>query len=152
MSETTIIGRAETVAFPELGFMEVPARIDTGAKTSSIWATGIREKNGELEFRLFGKASPLYVNTKIRTREFELRSVSSSTGHVQKRYVVKLLVVLGGKRIRTSFTLANRSRQVYPILIGRRVLSGKFLVDVKRGETLQREELARSKTIQKAID
>lgn len=148
----TIIGRSDVISFPELGFESVPARIDTGARTSSVWATGIREKDGELEYVLFGKNSPLYTGVKHKTKEYVLRAVASSTGHVQQRYVVKILLDIGGRKIRASFTLANRSKQVYPVLIGRRVLSGKFLVDVKLGKPLTKAETVRSQKLQNVID
>lgn len=147
----TIIGRSDVVSFPELGVKSVPARIDTGARTSSVWATGVSEKNGELEYVLFGKNSPLYTGAKHKTKQYELRAVASSTGHVQERYVVKILLEIGGRKIRASFTLANRSKQVYPVLIGRRVLSGKFLVDVKLGKSLTKAEVVRSKKLQSSI-
>ena len=59
--------------------------------------------------------------------------VASSNGAVQRRYAVRLLVKIKGKKIRGYFTLADRSQQAYPVLIGRNILRGKFLVDVESG-------------------
>lgn len=146
-----LIGRAEKVNFPELGLNGVPARIDTGAKTSAIWASSVKEKDGTLEFVLFGKKSPFYTGKKLSTRHYTQRMISSSTGTTQSRYVVRLLIELKGKKIRASFSLANRSKQVYPVLIGRRVLRGKFLVDVKSGTPLLDEEHKRSSQLQAGL-
>lgn len=129
-----VIGRAEEVDFKELGLTAVPARIDTGARTSSVWASDIKEHDGALEFVLFGKDNHHYSGQKISTKQYQTMLVSSSTGEVQERYVVHLLVSLGGRNIRARFTLADRSTQAYPILIGRNVLRGKFMVDVKQGK------------------
>jgi hypothetical protein len=138
--QPVIIGRAENLAFPKIGLPVVPARIDTGAKTSAIWASDIREQNGELHYRLFDKGSPLFDGKTLTTKEFTRILVSTSTGHVEERYVVKHSVFLQGRKIRASFTLANRATQAYPVLVGRNILRGKFVVDVKRGTPLVRQE------------
>lgn len=129
-----VIGRAEEVDFKELGLTAVPARIDTGARTSSVWASDVHERNGKLEFVLFGQDNQHFSGQKISTDKYQTMLVSSSTGEVQERYVVHLLVSLAGRNIRARFTLADRSTQAYPILIGRNVLRGKFMVDVKQGK------------------
>jgi hypothetical protein len=137
------IGRAEEIGFPELGIGTIPARVDSGAKTSAIWASHITEKDGRLEFSLFGSSSAFYSGDKISTQQYELRTVASSMGTVEERYVVKIIVSLHGRKIKASFTLANRSSQVYPVLVGRNILRGKFLVDVRRGQPLIRQEQMR---------
>jgi len=63
----TIIGSKELVDFPELGFVRVPAKIDTGADSSSIWASDITEQDGKLEFYLFDEQSPYYTGQKVST-------------------------------------------------------------------------------------
>lgn len=129
-----LIGHAEIVDFPELGVRQVPARTDTGAKTSAIWASNISEQDGVLQFVLFGEGSAFYTGEVLRIEQYEQRAVASSTGTVELRYVVKFLVEIEGKRIRASFTLTDRSTQSYPVLIGRNILRGKFLVDVKQAK------------------
>lgn len=144
MENMLVIGRAEDVDFSRIGFFGIPARIDTGAKTSSVWATQIKEENGKLSFVLFGKSSPFYTGKKIITKQYDLKMVASSIGAAEERYVVKLSVKLHSRQIRASFTLANRSAQAYPILIGRNVLRGKFIVDVKKGKSYREREQARA--------
>jgi hypothetical protein len=53
-----VVGRAELISFPELELANVPARIDTGAKTSSIWASSVTMKDGVLSVVLFGEGFP----------------------------------------------------------------------------------------------
>lgn len=144
----TLIGRAEPVQFPVLGLLKVPARIDSGAKTSSVWASDVRLQDGVLKFTLFDTTSKHYNGHEVETKSFETRMVASSNGAVEERYVVKLVVELSGRRIRASFTLANRSLQAYPVLIGRNVLRGKFLVDVSRGLPITKDEKRRSLQLQ----
>ena len=147
-----VIGRAEAIALPELGSAEVSARIDTGAKTSSIWASHLREENGVLHFTLFDTPSVHYTGRVHRTSEFERVIVANSTGQEQERYKVRLLIKLKGKKIRGRFTLADRSTQAYPVLVGRNVLRGKFIVDVTRGKPLYQEERERSEQLQSKLE
>lgn len=146
-----LIGRAEKVSFPDFGIEYVPARVDTGAKTSSIWATDIQEHDGVVSFKLLGKSSPLYSGVVHSTAGFEKTVVASSIGEPQERYKVRILVKLKGKKIRAQFTLADRSQQTYPVLVGRNVLRGKFVVDVQDGKPLYKEERQRSRQLQSKL-
>jgi hypothetical protein len=143
-----IIGRADRLDLPHLGSLGVPAKVDTGAKTSSIWASNVHEHDGKLSFTLFAPESSLYTGEEHSTKNFTQTIVASSIGAQQERYKVVLLIKLKGKRIRASFTLADRSKQAYPILIGRNVLRGKFLVDVQSGKPDYEAESRRTDQLQ----
>lgn len=147
-----IIGRADRIDLPELGFLGVPAKVDTGAKTSAIWASNITERDGGLAFTLFDESYTLYTGEEIFVPRFARVVVASSIGAEQGRYKVVLLAKLRGKKIRASFTLADRSKQAYPVLIGRNVLRGKFLVDVKSGRPDHSAENRRSEELQKELE
>lgn len=146
-----IIGRADMIDLPEQGLFKVPVKIDTGAKTSAIWATNVHERDGGLAFTFFGLTSPLYTGEEQFVPEFEQVVVASSIGAEQARYKINLLAKIRGKKIRTSFTLADRSQQAYPVLIGRNALRGKFLVDVQSGTPDYTAEKQRSTTLQEEI-
>ncbi|MDB5168909.1 MAG: hypothetical protein JWO41_265 [Candidatus Saccharibacteria bacterium] len=148
----TIIGRSEPVDFPEFRLKAVAARIDTGAKTSSIWASNIVETNGKLHFTLFDKPSAHYSGIAVVANDYAIKVVASSNGLAEERYVVRLQVELAGRKIRARFTLANRASQAYPVLIGRNILRGKFLVDVAQGHPLHAEERRRSKELQAKLE
>jgi hypothetical protein len=150
--ELRLIGRAEKVDFPELGLEGVPARIDTGARSSAVWASEFQEEDGVLSFVFFSSSSPHYTGERYRSQEFRKSVVASSNGQAQERYAVRLLLKLKGKKIRSLFTLADRSSQVYPVLIGRRALYGKFLVDVRAGRPLRKKERRRSKALQSLLN
>lgn len=141
MTDTkNIIGRVEHIDFVDAGVKKLPIKVDTGAYRSSVWATKIYEINGELHFTLLGPKSEFYTGIELTTTEYRKVSVESSFGHKQERYSVFLQVEVGGKRIKSNFTLANRSRKTYPALIGRKLLKNRFLVDVSRGYPLVDEE------------
>jgi hypothetical protein len=144
-----IIGRSEIVSFPDITEAVVYARIDTGAKTSSLWASHIKVVGDRLEVIFFGKGHNAYTGKKFYFDEFTHSMVASSNGIAELRYKVKLLVTIEGKYIRASFTLANRHKQAYPVLIGRNILRGKFLVDVTLGKVHEEAETARSQSLQR---
>lgn len=141
-----IIGRSEIVRFPDLHDQKVHARIDSGARTSAIWGRA-RLNNGVLYVSFFGSDAEEYEFT-----DFGRQAVASSNGHIDKRFTIKMPVVLHGKRIRATFTIADRSSQVYPILIGRNILRGKFIVDVTLGKTLKVEEKEKIRSLKTLID
>ena len=119
----TIIGSEEFVSFPELGIESIHARVDTGAATSSLGVKWVKEEDGLI--------SCLLPNKKVITfRDFKKKIIKSSFGHTEKRYVVKILMKVLGRKVRTDFTLANRSKMKFPILLGRKLLKNKFVVDV----------------------
>jgi hypothetical protein len=136
------IGRSEKIAFPDFEMKKVPARVDTGATVSSIWASNIQETTEGLTFTLFDEGSEFYTGEKIVVDEYDKRAVSSSMGHTQIRFTVMILISLHGRRIRAKFTLADRSTQIYPVLIGRNVLRNKFIVDVAGGKPISTAEKA----------
>lgn len=113
------------------GREKVPAKIDTGAEASAIWASHIRvDKDGILKFRLFGEGSPYYNGKVVKRKDFDVLVTRSAMGQEQIRYRVHLPIKIDGRRVRVFFSLADRSRNNFPILIGKRTLQGKFLVDV----------------------
>ncbi len=141
------IGRAERLIFPELDAIEVHARIDSGARTSAIWGSASVTAEGVLVVNFFGDTTKSYTFT-----SFGQQAVASSNGHVDKRYTVRLLVALKGKKIRATFTIANRQTQVYPVLVGRNILRGKFIVDVTKGRTLKAAEKERISQLKSLIE
>jgi hypothetical protein len=126
------IGRYETIDFIEYNVKDLPSKVDTGADTSSVWASNININDQKLEFCLFDKNSAFYTGKKITFKKGEYSEVviTNSFGVKEKRYKVKILIKIKEKKIRTSFTLADRSRNKFPCLIGSSLLKGKFIVDV----------------------
>jgi hypothetical protein len=146
-----LVGRSTYVDFPEVGLLNIPTRVDTGARLSSLWATA-EEKKGVLRVVFLGQGNSQYTGKVHEFSEYEQVVVASSMGHMQTRYKVKLLIKIKGKKIRAQFTLADRSAQVYPVLVGRNVLRGKFIVDVKQGYALREQEHQRTNDLQAQLD
>src|SRR5579884_3393904 len=145
------IGTVELISLPDEQIKAVPAKVDTGADSSAIWATNIRERDGQLTFKLFGKQSPFYTGRHIKTKRYRVVSVRNSFGHSERRYKVYLRLTVAKRTIRASVTLADRAKNRYPILIGRRTLRGKFLVDVKKSSAKAKFEVLMVSTKKTAV-
>lgn len=135
-TNTDVLGHSAKISFPEQGLTDISARIDTGARTSAIWASRAELVGGRLEVVFLGSSHDAYSGQVHTFDDFSSIVVTSSNGQAEERFMVKLLVRVVGRKIRASFTLANRSQQVYPVLVGRNILRGKFIVDVKQSMPL----------------
>lgn len=129
-----LIGRREFVYFPELELGPVEAKIDTGAYTSSLHCENItinyENSRAILYFTLEQGTSKTY-----RFEDFTRKKIKNSFGEMEERYVIKTLIKIGRKKIRSTISLSNRDNMRYPVLIGRKLLKGKFLIDVNQIHT-----------------
>lgn len=129
-----LIGRREFVDFPELNLNAVEAKIDTGAYTSSLHCESIVVNYENSKAILYFTIEP-GQNSPFRFEEFKQKKIKNSFGEMEERYVIKTVVKLGGKKIRSTISLSNRDNMRYPVLIGRRLVKGKFLIDPNRLHT-----------------
>ncbi len=149
-----IIGRSELIFFPDADLPGIPAKTDTGAYRSSIHASSI-EYNPQTKVLSFDLLAghPVFgsLSHHIETSEFKRVTIENSFGHTQGRYEVLLKVRLGSKSFVSSFTLADRSKKNFPILLGRKLLSNRFIVDSSK-TSLDVVELKRTYKINVPID
>ena len=126
-----IIGRSEVLTFVGTEAINVPAKTDTGAYRSAVHAQNITTtSDGSLEFDLLGGHTVCGVmSQRVIASEYNKVWISNSFGNREERYEVKLKVKLGPKVFYAQFTLADRSKKIYPILLGRKLLNHRFLVD-----------------------
>lgn len=134
MRPKQLIGMTDLVDFPDLDLVDVPAKVDTGAYTSSLHCKQVRlvRVGGrmKLSFWLIGKTGePL---RQFYCDEFSQRMIRNSFGIAEKRYVIKTRIMLFGRIIRAEFTLADRERLKNPVLLGRKLLRNRFVVDVSQ--------------------
>ena len=129
-----VIGRTMLVDLPRLGFMGIAAKVDTGAYFCSLHCHQIevREDNGKhiLCFQLLDPSHPEYKEKEIRFKNFKIRTIKSSFGDTEDRYIIRTALRINKRRIKTYVTLTNRGGMKYPMLIGRKLLKNKFVVDV----------------------
>lgn len=154
MGELTTIGRAEKVFFPDITNGRVPVKIDTGADACSIWATATELEGDRLHVVFFGEGSEFYTGEEhiFGKKDYTMTRVANSFGHREIRYKVKLLIKIKGRSIRGSFSLADRSNKLYPVLIGRSLLKHKFIVDVSKGSPLREAERTRAEKLRQDLD
>jgi hypothetical protein len=129
-----LIGRREFVDFPKLGITSVEAKIDTGAYTSSIHVEKIwidYENPNPILYFTIGQTEP----QTLKFETFGRKTIKNSFGEMEERYVIKTLVKIGRKQIWSTISLSNRDNMRYPVLIGRRLLKGKFLIDANQIHT-----------------
>lgn len=127
----TTIGWRELVNLPELGLRGIPAKIDTGARTSSLHATILEEfeRDGQTFVRFAVDFAQVRVRQVCEAVHIDWRGVTSSNGTSQLRRIIKTPVKIGAVRFRAEISLADRSDMRFPMLIGRSSLRRRFVVD-----------------------
>ena len=133
MDNLQIIGSEEWCVFNELGIPAIKARVDSGAKTSSLQAANIKIVNrGANEWVKF-EVSPLQENRSIaiecQARLVDRRMVKSSSGISEVRLVIKTPVTIGDSTFDIELTLANRDTMEFRMLLGREALNERFIVN-----------------------
>lgn len=127
-----ILGRYDRLDLPELGLASIHAKIDTGAYTCSLHCQSTEIINGRLEFVLLDSEHPEFTGLKFIFNEFDQRDIKNSFGEVEKRFVIVTSIKIFGEEFTTEFSLCNRGQLRFPILIGRKILRDRFLIDVTK--------------------
>ncbi|MEO9653951.1 ATP-dependent zinc protease family protein [Marinomonas sp.] len=134
-----IIGCEEWCAFPSLAIPAVKARVDSGAKTSSLHAINIKKFKRDGEHWVKFDVHPLQKNrkTKVRCEEkiLDHRVIKSSSGDKEKRPVIQTLLTLGEHTWQVEVTLTDRDSMGYRMLLGREAMIGRILINPE-GECL----------------
>ena len=126
-----IIENIEKVNFPNLNIKDLEVKIDTGATTSSIHCTNIKvDREGKkVSFIALDDTYDEYTGKTITLPLYSEIKVQSSNGDEEARPLVKMDIEIKGKVMESYFSLADRKELEFPVLIGKDVLSGKFLVN-----------------------
>ena len=145
-----VIGRVETVDFPELGLFGLKAKIDTGAYTSSIHVESVKPlKNNDadhISFVLLDAKGAVFHKKKFTLPLFKEKLIKNSFGQSEKRCVIKTKILLFEQVFDIELSLADRSKMEYPVLLGRKLLKKGFVVDVTKADcSLKAQSLKKSK-------
>jgi hypothetical protein len=135
-----ILGRYDRVDLPELGLKSIHAKIDTGAYTCSLHCHRAQVVNGNLEFILLDEEHPEFTGMKFVFPNYEVRNIKNSFGEVEKRFVINTVIKIFDEEITAEFSLSNRGSLKFPILIGRKILRDRFLIDVKKKNLSYKEK------------
>ena len=123
------VGWRELVSLPELGLEGIPAKIDTGARTSSLHAHVLEDfqRDGERFVRFAVDWDG--VRHACEAVHVDVRGITSSNGDQQTRFVIKTPLTIGNLNFRAEISLADRSQMQFPMLIGRTALRRRMVVD-----------------------
>ena len=127
-----VLGRYDRVDLPDLGLSNIHAKIDTGAYTCSLHCHKAEVVDGRLEFILLDQEHPEFTGMKFYSENFEKRDIRNSFGEVEKRFVIVTTITIFEEVITAEFSLCNRGSLKFPILIGRKILRNRFLIDVTK--------------------
>jgi hypothetical protein len=135
-----ILGRYDRVDLPQLGLNDIHAKIDTGAYTCSLHCHKAEIVDGNLEFILLDEEHPEFTGMRFIFGDFEERAIKNSFGEVERRFIIITSIRIFDEEIITEFSLSNRGSLKFPILIGRKILRDRFLIDVKKKNLSFREK------------
>ena len=128
-----VVGWREWLALPELGIERIKAKVDTGARSSSLHAYDFRrfERKGVAMLRF--KVHPLQDDSRTtvdaEAELVDMRKVRSSSGTQTLRPVIHTDVELAGVRWEIEVTLVRRDLMGFRMLLGRQAVRRRFLVD-----------------------
>jgi|TARA_B110000908_G_scaffold171741_1_gene235649 hypothetical protein len=127
------IGRTDKADFPELSLSEIDLKIDSGAYTSSIHCSNINKitVNGVslIQFTLLDPEHSFYNNKEFTFKNYASKIVKSSNGVSEMRFMILTEIFIFNKTFPIYLTLSERKDMKFPILLGRKFLNKKFVID-----------------------
>lgn len=143
------LGRNDRVDLPGLGLYNIHAKIDTGAYTSSLHCSRAEVVDGVLEFVLLDDEHPEFTGMKFIFREFTMKKIKNSFGVAENRYIIKTTIKIFDEEILTEFSLSDRDALRFPILLGRKILRHRFLIDVSKKNLSYRYKKSKNRKAKK---
>ena len=147
-----LIGRKDKADFPLLDLFNIDVKIDTGAYSSSIHCHNIEIINtdsddaGKVRFNLLDPSHPDYNEKEFVLPVSRVKNVKSSSGVAESRIFIKTKILLFNSMYNIELNLTDRSNMKYPVLLGRKLLKNRFMVDVTR------EFLSHNDKLQQGMD
>ena len=132
-----ILGWREWLALPELGIQRIKAKVDSGARSSCLHALDIEEyrQHGRDHVRFRFERAPGDWDT-FHAPVVDRRAVRDSGGHRTVRPFIRTEAVLGEARWPIELNLATRTDMLFPMLLGRTAMLGRFVIDPSRSYVL----------------
>lgn len=134
-NDVTPLGWREWLAMPQLGIAALKGKLDTGARSSSLHVESLQpfERDGATWLRFvvrIGRRHPHLVACEARA--IGRRKVTDSGGRSSERWFIRSELTLAGRRFEADINLTDRRRMLFPLLVGRSALEGRFSVDPAR--------------------
>jgi hypothetical protein len=133
MNKRIVIGRQDIADFPELNLVEIPIKIDSGAYTSSFHCHNIEEFEDKgvkkIKCNFLDPEHEQYHEKEFVFENYKIRKVKSSNGITEERYSVVTKIEIFNQLLPIELTLTERGSMRFHVLIGRKFLSKKFVID-----------------------
>ncbi len=130
------IGRVDKADFPELSLEQIDVKIDSGAYTSSIHCSNIKEislnETPFVKFTLLDPEHSLYNNKEFTFKNYTSKIVKSSNGISETRFMIQTEILIFNTIFPIYLTLTERKDMKFPILLGRKFLNKKFIIDTAK--------------------
>jgi hypothetical protein len=126
------LGRSDRVDLPKLGLFNMHAKIDTGAYNCCIHCSSAKVVDGKLEFTIVDFEQPELTGMTFIFKNFKQREIRNSFGETELRYVIKTQIKIFDRKIKAEFSLSDRASLRFPVLLGRKILRDRFVIDVTK--------------------
>lgn len=130
------IGRNDKVDFPALKLFNIKVKVDTGAYTSTIHSHDIKEVEVEgekyLEFKLLDPEHKKFKDRVFSVKDYSLKKIKSSFGDIEERFIINTTIRIFAEELPIELSLSKRSDMKYPILLGRKFINKRFVVDTSQ--------------------
>ena len=145
------LGWWEWVYFPTYNDFSVIAKIDTGANLATLHARNLRIRKRDGIKYIYFDIPPLPGKKKNRIRKGELlgyKRIKSSDGLIEKRPYIKTTMILDGISKKIEITLTDRTNMEFHMLVGRKALGKRWLVDPSKSfKSTQKKKVAKKKVV-----
>lgn len=122
-----IIGNYENIDLQEFSIFQIPAKVDTGARISSLDCSYIEKQSGDIV-----AFKPIKSDKIFYKKIHRVVSIKSSNGQSESRYAIITTVYFNKKPYEIEFSLSNRNLMQYKILLGTNFIENRFLIDVSK--------------------
>ncbi len=143
------IGWKDKIDFIDFGFTNVPVKVDTGANTSALHCAEIelvkKYRKQYVKFTPLDESFEGFSGKEFTLPFHKEKTIKNSFGQEENRYVVQTKVLMFGKKYDIELSLANRSNLEFPVLLGRRFLRRKCVVDVSKSNLSYKKKIAEQK-------
>ncbi len=133
MTALKTLGWREWIGFPDLGISLIKAKVDTGARTSSLHAFWVEpfERDGKpwVRFAIHPEQKSTTEEIRCEAPVLDQRQVRDSGGHEELRYVIETTLEIAGVRQLAEVTLTDRDTMKFRVLLGRTAMRGRYVVD-----------------------
>jgi len=149
MAAVITLGWRERVALPDLGIAGLKAKLDTGARSSALHVDALEtfRRDGATWLRFRVSSGRRHLRSWLaEAPALDRRVVTDTGGHRSERWFIRSALSLAGQQFSIDISLTDRRHMLFPMLLGRTAMAGRFAVDPMLSYTQPRTERAMTDT------